>query len=217
MTDSPTAPELWDSDTGTLREPSRLALVQLLRGPYLSAARHPNLWTALLADEDAIRSRLADLFLDLVTDTAAEIAFARNTAGDIDAPKVMRTTTLTFIDTALLLHLRQALLANGSGEKTIVGADEVAEQLQAFRGQESSDEAGFGKRISTAWSKMAKYGLLAETSTPGRFEVSPVLRLIFGPEEIAAVNAEYQALAANSNAEDPDLPNISTDHQGAQT
>ena len=206
MTESTAAPELWVSDTGTLREPSRRVLVQLLRGPYLSAARHANLWTALLADEDAIRSRLADLFLDLVTDTAAEIAFVRNTAGDIDAPKVMRTITLTFLDTALLLHLRQALLAEGSGDKSIVGADEVVEALHAFRGQESSDEAGFGKRIATSWTKMVKYGLLAETSTPGRFEVSPVLRLIFGADEIAAVNAEYQALARSTAEDGPALP-----------
>ncbi|MDT0169741.1 DUF4194 domain-containing protein [Pseudarthrobacter sp. BRE9] len=197
---------LWEGDTGTLREPSRRVLVQLLRGPYLSASRHGNLWTALLSDEDAVRSSLADLFLDLVTDHAAQVAFVRNTSADVDAPKVMRTATLTFLDTALLLHLRQTLLQESGGRKTIVGADEVADQLQVYRGKDNADIAGFSKRINSSWQKMVKYGLLAATSTEGRFEVSPVLRLVFGAEEIAAVQAEYRRLAAEVERGSAELP-----------
>ena len=197
---------LWDGDNGTLREPSRRVLVQLLRGPYLSASRHGNLWTALLSDEDAVRSSLADLFLDLVTDHAAQVAFVRNTSADVDAPKVMRTATLTFLDTALLLHLRQTLLQESGGRKTIVGADEVADQLQVYRGKDNADIAGFSKRINSSWQKMVKYGLLAATSTEGRFEVSPVLRLVFGAEEIAAVQAEYRRLAEEVETGSAELP-----------
>jgi hypothetical protein len=197
---------LWDGDNGTLREPSRRVLVQLLRGPYLSASRHGNLWTALLSDEDAVRSSLADLFLDLVTDHAAQVAFVRNTSADVDAPKVMRTATLTFLDTALLLHLRQTLLQESGGRKTIVGADEVADQLQVYRGKDNADIAGFSKRINSSWQKMVRYGLLAATSTEGRFEVSPVLRLVFGAEEIAAVQAEYRRLAAEVEPGSAELP-----------
>jgi hypothetical protein len=197
---------LWDGDNGTLREPSRRVLVQLLRGPYLSASRHGNLWTALLSDEDAVRSSLADLFLDLVTDHAAQVAFVRNTSADVDAPKVMRTATLTFLDTALLLHLRQTLLQESGGRKTIVGADEVADQLQVYRGKDNADIAGFSKRINSSWQKMVRYGLLAASSTEGRFEVSPVLRLVFGAEEIAAVQAEYRRLAAEVEPGSAELP-----------
>ncbi|MCO4261472.1 DUF4194 domain-containing protein [Pseudarthrobacter sp. MDT3-26] len=196
---------LWGGE-GTLREPSRRVLVQLLRGPYLSASRHGNLWTALLSDEDAVRSRLADLFLDLVTDHAAQVAFVRNTSADVDAPTVMRTATLTFLDTALLLHLRQALLQESGGRKTIIGADEAADQLQVYRGKDNADITGFSKRINSSWQKMVKYGLLAATSTEGRFEVSPVLRLVFGTEEIAAVQAEYQRLAAEAEPGSAELP-----------
>lgn len=191
----PSAAALWDGDSGTLRDLSRRALVQLLRGPYLSAASHGRLWTGLLADEDAIRSRLSDMFLELITDDAAQLAFVRNAGTEVDAPKVMRTATLTFLDTALLLHLRQQLLHESTGNKAIVGADEVADQLQVYRGKDGADPAGFAKRVNTSWQKMIKYGLLSATSTDGRFVVSPVLRLVFGPEEIAAVRREYTRLA----------------------
>lgn len=200
-----TVPGLWPGDTGTLREPSRRALVQLLRGPYMSADRHPAVWGALLNDEAEIRSRLADLFLDLVVDAEAQVAFVRNVVhDDTDTPKVVRTVGLTFMDTAMLLHLRQVLLRSGGGERTIVGQDEVADQLGAYRTATDADPAGFAKRINASWQKLINYGILARTSTEGRYEISPVLRLIFGADQIAAVQAEYDRLARASGATVPD-------------
>lgn len=197
----PAVSGLWDGDTGTLREQSRRAVVQLLRGPYLAARRHPQLWNAVLGDEQAIRSKLADLFLDLVVDAEAEVAFVRNVVQEtFDAPKVVRSAPLTFMDTALLLHLRQQLLQAGGGERVIVGADELADQLQVYRGRDNADPALFGKRINASWTKLEKYGILARTSTEGRFEISPVLRLIFGAEEITAVQAEFARLAGQDAA-----------------
>ncbi|UNX55173.1 DUF4194 domain-containing protein [Georgenia sp. TF02-10] len=187
---------LWPGDTGTLREPSRRALVQLLRGPYVSADRQGHLWRAVLNDEAAIRSRLADVFLDLVVDTEAQVAFVRNAdTGGLDAPRVVRSAPMTFMDTALVLHLRQLLLQSAGSERVIVGQDEVSDQLQVYRGRDNADPAMFGKRINASWRKLEQYGILARTSTEGRYEISPVLRLVFGAEEIAAVQAEYARLA----------------------
>jgi hypothetical protein len=96
MTTSADEPELdgsslWETDTGTLRADSRRAFVQLLRGPYLSAARHGHLWAALLNDEAEVRSQLADAYLELVVDAESQLAFARNVSSpDADAPKVSR-------------------------------------------------------------------------------------------------------------------------------
>lgn len=204
---------LWPGDTGTLREQSRRAFVHLVRGPYLSAQRHSNLWNALLNDQDAIGSRLADMFLTLVVDTEAQVAFVRNTEVDgLDVPRVVRTAALTFIDTALLLNLRQQLLQSGGSERTIVGRAEVADQMHVYRGRDSADPAGFAKRINASWSKLEKYGILAATSTEGRFEVSPVLRLVFGAQEIAAVQAEYARLAGGADtSSDPDSESSSDD------
>ena len=65
--DTPDAtPRLWTGDTGRLHDQSRRALLRLLQGPYLSGRAQPQLWSALVADEATIRSRLHELFLDLV-------------------------------------------------------------------------------------------------------------------------------------------------------
>ena len=185
-----------------------------MRGPYLSAQRHPNLWNALLNDHDAIASRLADMFLTLVVDAEAQVAFVRNIDVDgIDVPRVVRTAALTFIDTALLLNLRQQLLQSGGSERTIVGRDEVADQMQVYRGRDNADPAGFAKRINASWGKLEKYGILAATSTEGRFEVSPVLRLVFGAQEIVDVQAEYARLTRAVDAHHEPSPDPSSDDE----
>ncbi len=199
-TDNPesTAAKLWDRDAGTLREPSRRALGALIKGPYVSAEKQPQNWRALLGDAAEIRSRLADMFLDLVIDDERGVAFVRNAETySGDAPQVVRTAPLTLMDTAMLLHLRRELVSGSGAGRVIVGKEEVYEQLQAYRGQYSTDDAGFAKRIDASWTKMDKYGILLRTATSaadGRFEISPVLRLIFGPEEIEAVRAEYAVM-----------------------
>lgn len=186
---------LWPGDPGTLLEGSRRALVQLVRGPHLSSGRHGRLWAALLGDEDAIRSRLADLFLDLVVDRESEIAFVRNVTAEIEIPQVVRTAPLTFLDTAALLHLRQLLLRAAPGERVIVGSDELADQLAVYHGKDRGDPALFGKRVNATITKLEKYGILARTSTEGRFEISPVLRLVLGADEVSAIGAEFRRIA----------------------
>lgn len=186
---------LWPHDTGSLPDRSRRALVQLIRGPYLSGQRHPSLWDAVVRDEPTLRARLADLYLELVVDVDHEVAFVRNVdVADLETPRVVRTAALTFLDTAMLLHLRQLLLAEAGSARIIVGLDEVGEHLQVY--SDGTDPSGFSKRVNASWSKMRKYGLLAATSTEGRCEISPVLRLVFGAEQVRAVQVELDRLRA---------------------
>ena len=105
---------LWPGDHGTLPAAARLALARLVRGPYLAAEPEPDTWRALLAHEDVVRERLADQYLDLVVDGDAQVAFVRDVPA-ADAPQVVREVTLTFLDTALLLHLRALLLDSADG------------------------------------------------------------------------------------------------------
>lgn len=196
---------LWERDTGTLRSASRTVLAALIKGPYVSAKRHPKNWRALLADTDEIRSRLADMFLDLVIDDERGVAFVRNAETyDEDAPQVVRTSPLTLMDTAMLLQLRRELVSATGGGRVIVGREEIYEHLQAYRSQVSTDDAGFAKRINASWNKMDGLGILQRTATShvdGRFEISPVLRLIFGPEQIQAVRDEYARLRGEQTDE----------------
>lgn len=196
-TDTPAVTALWAGDTGALADQSRRALLELVKGPYLSGEKAPGLWSALLVDEDAIRSRLHELFLELVIDRVGEFAFVRNVdTTETATPRTVRTAPLTFLDTAMLLVLRQSLLAGEAESRVIVGRDEIFEQLRVYRTADR-DEADFDRRLGASWQTMKnKLRVIHQAGTDDRAEISPVLRLIVDANQIAAIGAEYRRIAA---------------------
>ena len=187
-------PVLWPGDTGSLRDESRRALLALVRGPYLSRDRSPQTWSALLADHTAIRSRLHDLFLELVLDAAAEVAFVRAVAGKgNDAPVAVRSESLTYLDTVMLLALRQRLIHDDGHGRVVVGQDELYEELQVFRTPDR-DEADFTKRLNSSWKKMRDTLRVLHTVEEGRAEISPVVRLLVDPDRVRELKAAFEDL-----------------------
>lgn len=187
---------LWDGDRGELSEASRRALLELVKGPYLSATKSAQLWSALLADESAITSRLHELFLELVVDRVAGFAFVRNAdTGEMDAPATVRTHSLTYLDTVMLLVLRQMLLAGDSGLRVIVGRDDVFDQLRVYRTNDR-DERDFDKRLNASWVKMRNTFRVIHSAgrmdEEDRVEISPVLRLIVDADQVNAIAGVYR-------------------------
>lgn len=182
-------------DHGELDAATRRVLLSLIRGPYLRAEEQTKMWSALVRNEPAVRSRLADLYLDLVLDHDAGVAFVRNLGVD-DAPKVVRAHPLTVLDTALVLFLRRRLLAGqGASTRTFVGRDEIEDQLRSYQRLVTTDKTGFTNRITAAINKMAKNSVLLAAGTDDRWEISPVLGLVFGADEVAAVTADLTRMA----------------------
>jgi hypothetical protein len=181
------------NDYGTLPGDTRRALVQLVKGPYVMRERHANLWAALETDELAIRQALGNLFLELVLDHEAGLAFSRNLEVEADVPKMIRTAPLTLIDTALVLFLRDKLLRGESG-RVFVGKDEIEEQLSVYGQAAGTDAVGLAKRVNGSIKKMKDAKVLRNAAEEGRFEISPILRLIFNATEVTAVAAELASL-----------------------
>jgi len=186
---------LFIGDTGELLIDTRRALVQLLAGPSLDERRHPRLWTTLLRDETVIRRRLADLFLDLIIDRDIQVAFTRQAdTGDLEIPILLRRAQLTFIDSVLLLYLRQRLTqADTRGERAVISTDEIIEYLALYERASSTDHAGFQKRIHNSIEKTKKYNILQKIrASDNRFEISPTLKLLFSAEEVQSLTKLYQ-------------------------
>lgn len=186
-------PGLWAGDSGELDERTRRALLRLIRGPYLAGAREGQIWSVLLSDERVIRSRLADLFLELVIDHDHEVAFVRNAPSE-SAPRAVRSESLTFLDTAMLLVLRQTLLSEEGSGRVIVGQAEVFEQLAVFRTPDR-DEKDFASRLNSSWHKMQNKLRVLHAVGEDRAEISPVLRLIVDADQVRAITAEYARLS----------------------
>lgn len=190
---------LWESDQGVLSLEGRRVLLQLIRGPFLDENRHPDLWKTLVANRATIVQRCNDLLLDLVVDVDKGIAFVRNApAQDESIPKATRSINLGLIDTLLLLVLRRELLLSLEA-RAIIDKNETLDSLTQYRPLARLDEAAFAKKLSQSWTKMRTHNIvmpLDESET--RFEVSPVLSIVFGADEADFVAESIEQLLDES-------------------
>lgn len=190
---------LYHGDHGELSLDARRVLVQLLTGPSLDGRRHSKLWPILVRDEVAIRSRLSELFLQLVIDRDLQVAFTRQAeTGDLEVPRLLRRANLTFFDSILLLHLRQQLTqAEAHGDRAVVSTDEIVELLGVYEQADNTDRALFERRIHASIEKIKKHNILRKIRySEDRFEVSPTLKLLFSAEEIQALTRIYHGMRA---------------------
>jgi len=203
-------PPLFPEDRGSLAFDARLVLCKLLSGPCLDP--DSPLWTALLRDEATVRSRLSEVFLELVIDRERKVAFTRPAeTGELDVPVLQRSTPLSYLESVLLLHLRQVLVeADTRGERAVVEEAELLDTLAIYATGSGADQVLATKRMNAAIDKMRKNTILQGIrGEDRRFEVSPTLRLLFPAEEVAALSAAYRALigaggAAVTTGEDDD-------------
>lgn len=192
---------LFAGDTGQLPIETRKVLVQLLTGPALELRRHEQLWPILLRDEALVRSRLAELFLDLVVDPDMQVAFTRQAdVGELEVPVLLRRAPLTFIDSVLLLFLRERLTqAEARAERAVISTEEITEHLGAYERAANTDRAGFLKRVGASIDKIRKHSLLQKIrGTDDRYEISRTLKLLFSVEEIQSLTRLYQQIASGA-------------------
>ncbi len=198
---------LFDGDMGQLPLETRRVLIQLLIGPAIDGRRQQKLWTALVRDEQVIRSRLSELFLTLVIDPEVQVAFTRQaeTEGH-EAPRLLRRAQLTFIDSLLLLHLRERLArADAHGERAAVSESEILEHLALYERAANTDHSGFIKRAHAAIEKVKTNSILHKIrGSESRYEISPTLKLLFSVEQIQQLTVLYQNFGMEQVSEDPE-------------
>lgn len=199
------AEALFPGDTGSLPLDARRVLCQLLAGPSIDAERHGLLWHVLLREEPALRARLSELFLELVLDRDVGVAFLRQAdTGELETPTLLRASPLTFIDSVLLLSLRQRLAeAEAQGQRAAVEVDELHAQLGIYKPVQGTDEAGFTRKLNAAIEKMKRNNVLqAIRGSEGRYEIAATLKLLFSAEDVQALGAVYRAHAGSAGATD---------------
>lgn len=187
--------ELFPNDTGSLPFDARRVLCQLLAGPSVDAERHGLLWPVLLREETAIRARLCELFLELVLDRDLRVAFVRQAdTGEMETPVLLRSSPLTFIDSILLLALRQHLSeAEAQGQRAVVDEEDLHAQLTVYEPPQGTDRSGFTKKLNASIEKMKKNSVLQPIrGSEGRYEVSPTLKLLFSADDVQAMRAVYR-------------------------
>ena len=194
--DAPASSLLYAGDHGTLPLDTRQALCKLLTGPFIDG--ESGHWSAVIRDELILRTRLADVFLDLILDRERQVAFTRQAdTGELDTPVLLRSAPLTYIDSVLLLHLREILIAAEPRNAGAAGFEcDLPHPLPLCAGA-GGDRVGAHKRIGRAIDKMKINNVLQSIrGADKRYEVSPALRLLFTANDVEALSKAYQRIAA---------------------
>ena len=136
------------------------------------------------------------------------MAFTRQAdTEDLDTPKLLRRRDLNFIDSALLLYLRQTLIeADVQGERAVISHADIIDHLMMYERANATDHAGFVKRINSAVNRMKEYRVLQKIrATDDRFEISPTLKLLFSVNEVRALTQAFKNMVSAASLPGDDM------------
>ncbi|GAB3866386.1 hypothetical protein GCM10028801_38510 [Nocardioides maradonensis] len=196
---------LFEGDEGGLDLAQRQVLVTLLKQRFISARTHARDWHVLVEHERLIRSRLNDLFLDLMMDRDREVAWKRQAVSETGSrfPTLLHDTSWTREETVVLVHLRDRLRAgHGAGDAHVfIDREDIVAHVETFRPRHATDEAGDEKRARAAVQNIVKAGLLIGATTDERFEISEAVEPLLPLELLQELLASLQAANAADEAE----------------
>jgi hypothetical protein len=150
------------------------------------------------------------MYLDLVVDHEAEVAFKRQQEGD-DIPRVLRREKALSRDASLVLIFlrREYAYADPDDGPVVVTRDQIAEFLRPYREDGDSDDARFSRRVDAAVSALVKPWQILEPdpAVDYLFTVSPVVVPLVGPDEMHRLEAAFRKAAdAAGGCEADDAP-----------
>lgn len=122
---------------------------------------------------------------------------------EIDAPSALRSEPLQFLDTAMLLVLRQLLLAAPGEQRVIVGQEDVYERLAVYR---DGDESVFLRNLNGAWGRMLNRYRVLHPGGADRAEISPMVKFLIDEDRISALSDLYARIAAGTGADTGSTP-----------
>ncbi|UNB52951.1 DUF4194 domain-containing protein [Mycolicibacterium sp. YH-1] len=192
---------LFNGDGGGLTLPQRIALIKLVKQPYLSAAEHPEQWAILVESLPVITSRLHDLLLDLRIDAASRVAYkvAATLTDDVAAPSLLRKTRWTANQTALLVVLRQRLRLRAiPSDPVFVDLEELVAAMTTLL-PAHVDESRPKTITRSALESLGNLGVVK--SAPGgddRYWINPVLESLL---PVAKLRQLLDALGKSTPAE----------------
>lgn len=146
----------------------------------------------------------------MIVDEELGVAFCRQAdVGDLEAPQLLRQFSLSYLDSVLLLELRQRLLtAQSKGEKAVIAQETIEELLKTFDVSAKTNERQFKSHVNAVIKRLTARKLLKKLGDNTHlYEICLALKLIFNVEEIVALKKAYQDKAEQDfqNVEADDL------------
>jgi hypothetical protein len=156
-------------------------------------------WDGILTYENDLRTRLDEMYLDLIVDHEAEVAFKRQQDGD-DVPRVLRRERALTRDASFVLIFlrREYAFADPDDGPVVITREQIGEFLRAYREEGDSDDARFSRRVDAAINALVKPWQILEPDTAAEylFTVSPVVVPLVGVDEMHRFEGAFSQAAA---------------------
>ena len=171
---------LFEGDDGELALEVRQCLVGLIRNPLVTRHRHPRAWETLVRHRRIIRSRLNDLFLDLVMDAERGVAYKVQVRSEVPRrfPALLRDTAYSREETVLMVFLRQRHLNEQGSGQVVVDRQECLDAVARYRPASATDVYGDDSRTRNAIENLRAVGILERTDEEDRLIISPVIETL---------------------------------------
>ena len=197
-------------DNSELPHEARRVLVYLMRQGVVLGAQKPKVFEALCRHEGVIRRHLAEVYLRLVLDEKAGVAFVAliETEGnenpvDDEAVALISKRTLSLYDTLLLLVLRRHYQERESAgeQKITIDLERLESYLTPFLPLTNHARAD-RKKLNGAIQKLIQRKVLAAArGSEDRYEITPVIRYVVDAAFLESMLDEYLRLAHEANIE----------------
>lgn len=183
-------PELFPGDTGTLPLKLRQALIRLLRGPYLDANSSDNVYNTVVDNQEQLRVRLSELFLELVVDEDHKVALLRPVEmAEPHTTALQRQREMTREETLLLLRMRLVLdRHSGTGNEATIARQDIIDVLEQYVDPQAHDAKGVEDLADAAIRKLVtERRLLLPTELDDVWVISNALPLALPYEHIGDI------------------------------
>lgn len=196
---------LFEGDAGHLTLSGRRLLVALLKHQILTEEHHPDEWSTLMELRAVVKSRLNDMFLDLVIDEQRGVAYKTQVRAETVGrfPTLVRDAAYNREETLLLVFLRSRYLAEHTdgATKVRVDLDECVDAIMEYRPAHATDDVGDERRAINAVESLSAAGILHKTSDETRLVISPAIETLLPVEKLRALLEWLRAENAPSKVE----------------
>lgn len=197
------------SSDSTMPHDARRVLVHLMRQGSVMASQKAKLFELLCRNEVAIRNHLSEVYLQLILDRKAGVAFVASANSEhseevvSDEQEIEETTTLiskrtlSLYDTLILLVLRKHYQDRESAgeQKITIDIERLESYLSPFlpiTDHASKDR----KKLLARVREMVKRKVLATIrGAEDRYEITPIIRYVVSASFLESMLKEYTLLA----------------------
>lgn len=208
--------ELFAGDRGSLDSEVRRVLVRLLQRRFLLADKNRGDWAVLLEHQNAVESRLHDLFLQLIVDRDRGVAYKQQIRSDeLEIPILLRDEAYNRAESLVLVHLRTVYQRESTAgeESPRVDVEDVEQTVLTYFADADGDTARRQKMIRAALNRLRQEGVVDEESE-GRYRITPLVEIVLSSErlrELVAWLAEQKAQARPIDLDDESGEDVDPD------